>query len=192
MRGTFRAGDCLFIEKKPLKGIRAGDIVVFRNIDIHRDEQDLVHRVVGIEDDGLVTRGDNNWHRDQAVLGAKDLIGAVCRFERNGKNKTVSGGRSGLIRARFLRLRLCFVLLIKWILGFPYYLLRKSKIISCIWHPKINSMVFKTQKGDLIKFIHHGRTVARYWMKSDIFLCKKPYDLIINREDVRGKKGKSE
>jgi len=36
----------------------------------------------------------------------------------------------------------------------------------------------------LVKYICGGRTVARWWPEQDRFECKKPYDLVIRREDL--------
>ncbi len=70
MEPTLQPGDLIVIVKRiSPKDIAVGDVVVYR-----RGGTLIIHRVIRIEGDALITKGDNNWLPDppvkfQAVLG---------------------------------------------------------------------------------------------------------------------------
>ena len=184
MKDTFLPGDCLAVESIPISDIHLGDAVVYREAN-HQDEPDeLAHRVMAIVPDGLVTRGDNNTYNDTTLVTAENLVGRVTHVQRNGKRRVVRGGRRGLLRARILRVRNRIWKLIKYMGSRPYHWLRKSNLIIRLWQPLIIKVRLKTDNGPLVKYICGGRTVARWWPQQDRFECKKPYDLVIRREDL--------
>ena len=103
MEGTFRFGDGLIIEPVPLKDVRPGDIVVYRRSDHDGAEGDLVHRVISVRPEGLVTQGDNNYRPDNTLVNEGNLKGRVRYAERNGRRIPVSNGLTSLFRVRVRR-----------------------------------------------------------------------------------------
>jgi signal peptidase I len=103
MAGTFRPGDYLAIEPVRVADVRHGDVVVYRGQKEAGESEEIVHRVVAITPDGLVTRGDNNPRVDDMPVSQEALLGRVTHVERAGRVHPVWGGRWGLLRLRALR-----------------------------------------------------------------------------------------
>jgi hypothetical protein len=186
MAGTFRPGDCLIVESIPLADIGPGDIVIYRGGDRAVAEEAMVHRVIAVTPGGLITRGDNNAHMDEAPVTGDNLIGRVARVERDGKAQRVHGGWWGLLRARIRYTRNRVVPTIRRVIirpgRRPYGWLRESGLVAHLWRPSIVKLRLTNKNGSLLKFVHKGRTVATWWFEPELFHCHRPYDLVIWRE----------
>jgi len=178
MKGTFKPGDKLFVEKLPLSQIKRGDAIIFSNKNKSKDEF-VVHRVVNKGPGGLVTRGDNNPYQDKELVTEENVIGKVARRERNGKIYKVWGGGLGILKAKALHGRIQAIRVLKNFLGKPYRILKKSGIIPRIWRPEIETIHFETRDGPLIKYVHKGKTVAMHWTDKNGWWYRQPYDFII-------------
>ena len=178
MAGTFRAADCLKIENLPMAKARIGDTIVFRQKN-EASENDLVHRIIAISKEVMITRGDNNPRNDEESVTAGNLIGKVTHYERNGKIHKVWNGRLGMMRARVLHGRLYGIKALKFFLRKPYRLIKNTGIVAKIWQPEIETIYFATQDGPLIKYVYRGRTVANCWTKTNRWWFKRPYDFVI-------------
>ena len=73
---TIKAGEKLLVQTKFFKDLTKGDIVVRR-----MNGKLIAHRVVGYENDSIITQGDNSFKRD-FLMYKDDYIGLVI-----GKNK---------------------------------------------------------------------------------------------------------
>lgn len=185
MRGTFRTGDCLTVEPVSFDNIYKGDVVVFCGLNESGETKELVHRVMTVSPESLITRGDNNPYIDITVVTPDILVGRVTHVERDGKKRRIHGGYLGLMRARILHAWLHVRRLIGIVLGIPYRWLRKSDLVSMLWRPVIKKIHFKTDNGPLIKYIYGKRTVARWWPEEGRFECRKPYDLVLHCPDSK-------
>ena len=183
MLGTFRLGDRLPVETASLDEIRPGDVVALRVACPSGAAEELVHRVVGLQPGGLVTRGDNNRCNDSSLVTAETLLGRVTRVERGGRLRPVRGGRLGLARARLLHARIHVRALAIRLGRGPYGWLRRRGWVSRLWRPQITRLRVATDKGPLVKYLSAGRTVARWWPEQNRFECERPYDLVIARPD---------
>jgi hypothetical protein len=187
MGGTFRPGDCLTVVTVPLADVRPGDVVVYRGPNHRGEAEELVHRVVAASPGGLVARGDSNLRADATLVTADTLLGRVTHVERDGRTRPVRGGRLGLLRARVLHARRrvwrhVWRLLV--LVGRrPYRRLRESGLIARLWRPAVIKIRLATENGPLVKYVCGGRTVARCWPAEGRFECRKPYDLVLRRED---------
>ncbi|MBI5303642.1 MAG: signal peptidase I [Chloroflexi bacterium] len=192
MRGTFRLGDRLLIAPMSLGEIRLGDVVVFRATNQRDAADEIVHRVVAITSAGLVTQGDNNPCCDAFPVTADNLIGRVTRAERDGKTRSVRGGRIALARVWLARarrhVRRDAWQLITWSGYRVYRWLRDTRIVARLWHPAITQLTLTTEQGRVVKYVLHGRTIARWWQHTNRFECDKPYDLILSRPDPSGRR----
>jgi signal peptidase I len=181
MSGTLRPGDYLIFTPAPFENIRIGDVVVFHNVRNQVEENDdWVHRVVGIRHEGFVTRGDNNSYNDSVSLTIDNCLGKVTHAVRNGKTRSIMGGRLGFLWARCLHARHPLRNLFRRFLGRYYRWLKTSGLISCLWKPDLRKLSLKTDDGLLIKYVNNGRTVARWWPDQNRFVCRKPFDLVIS------------
>lgn len=181
MSPTFRPGYLLYV-RPTARDICRGDVVVYP----HPFQRSFVtHRVVAVTSTGLITRGDNNSHNDDAAIAPEQVIGRVEMVEENGRLKHVVGGQWGLLFARLgWNVRQAGV----WFrrtFGGPYRLLRRSGIVRRLWHPSIIQLRITSERGALIKYVCGGRVVARWWQQQNRFECDKPYDLVIPRPDEK-------
>ncbi len=175
MGGTFRDGDCLFVEVKAFESLQPGDVVAYRE-----DEKAVAHRIVERDAVGWITQGDGNRLRDRRVLRPARLIGQVAEYERNGIRYPVAGGPAGLRRARWLHVlargrRMSF-----FCLAPPYRLLRASRVTRLFWRPEFVHLRLAGNDGGILKFIHRDRTVACWFAGENRWVCRKPYDLVLD------------
>ncbi|MFO7685067.1 MAG: S26 family signal peptidase [Desulfobacterales bacterium] len=178
MRGTFKPGDKLIIEKIPYKRIKKGDLIVFGRKG--GDEDDfVVHRVVDTISNSLVTRGDNCSGNDKDLASEEIIVGRVIEFDRLGKVRKARNGRIGALRAAMLHGRLQLSKSLKFFLKKPYLIIRKSGLIAKIWQPEIDVFQFETSNGLLVKYVHNDRTVAICWAGENRWWLKRPYDLVL-------------
>jgi len=177
MKGTFKPGDKLFIEKVPIGQINRGDLIIFTRA-FEKKSDFIIHRVADIVPDGLITRGDNCRERDFGLVTEKKIIGRVILFERREKSYGAQNGLLGLLRAKALHGRIHVARAMKFFLRKPYILTRNSGIIKKFWHPEIEIIHFKNPDGSLEKYLHRGRTVAIHWSKNDRWNLKRFYDFI--------------
>lgn len=179
MKGTFKPGDKLIIEKVSFKQIKKGDIIIFRRT--QEDQSDfIVHRVVGITPNGLVTRGDNCLANDRELVIDENIVGRVIKFDHQGNVGQTRNGRAGAFRAALLQKRMQLIKLVKFFLRKPYLAIKKSGLIAIIWHPEIDVLRFDTPDGPLVKYVHEEKTVAICWTDKNRQWQKRPYDFIIN------------
>lgn len=68
---SFDAGSFIITKKKSFESVELNDVVVFS-----KDNILIVHRVIEITNEGLVTKGDNNGSKDQGYV-TKDNFKAV-------------------------------------------------------------------------------------------------------------------
>jgi hypothetical protein len=189
MLSIFCPGDYLIIEPANIAAIRPGDVVVFQGLDRSGESDDVVHRVVAVTPDGLVTRGDNNPQVDDALVTQDNLLGRVTHVEREGRARPVPGGWGGLLRARTLRVwarvRRRGWQLLRLVGRWPYRLLRKSGLTQPVWRPTITRIRIETEHGPLVKHLCGTQTVAWWWPETGRFRCRRPYDLVIHQPSRR-------
>jgi hypothetical protein len=89
------------VEVEPCVQVRAGDVLLFKSGD-----KLVIHRVVAVRSDGLVTRGDHNNHADACLLAPRDIMGRVVAACRGNQRRRIHGGRRGhlfVLQMRILR-----------------------------------------------------------------------------------------
>jgi len=94
MSPTLRPYDLVEAEACPLSRFRRGDIAVFR-----KDGEccAIVHRVVEVRPDRLLTRGDNGHDIDPWPIRAHEILGRAVAVHRAGRRITLVGGACGLL-----------------------------------------------------------------------------------------------
>ncbi len=180
MCGTFRDGDCLWVDNTPYNEYQLGDVVAYRE-----DEKTVSHRIVGRTPAGWVTQGDANRWSDRRVLRAEEMIGRVVAMERAGVRRSVVGGAAGLRRARWLHVR---ARLRRWACEClaPFYrLLRATHLVRFLWHPsvlrlKLVMLAEDSSHETCIKYLVRGRAVACWFPAEQRWSCRKPYDLVLS------------
>lgn len=187
MKGTFRPKDCLVVTHVGLDDIQCGDIVVFSKSQSPTDNR-IVHRVIKIVPNGLITQGDFNSSRDAMAVLDEDIVGRVTYVERNGRRRAVHGGRYGVLRGQILHIwgpfwwrtrRFVFRRLIAPLGRRWYRRLRESGLVARIWRPTITKTYQDTPGGPMVKYRCGDRTIGYWWPERKYLKCYKPYDLII-------------
>lgn len=179
MKGTFCAGDRLIIMPVPLESIIIGDVIVYQKINYLGGVDEVVHRVVDINESGILTRGDNNLFYDLCPVQVEKIVGKVVAVEGKEKKQIVWGGNLGLWKAKLRWFWLRIDHWFRWLFRNPYHWLRSSKIVLMFWQVKIEKVNMKTELGLLVKYVCNGRTVATWEPSHKRFDCRKPFDLVI-------------
>ena len=178
MKGTFKPGDRLAIETIPYERIQKGDLVIFSMKG--GDEDDfIVHRVVDLAANGLVTRGDNCRARDRDPVSMEKIVGRVTRYDRRGKTRKAWSGWPGRLRAMMLHGRVQAFGAVKLIFRKPYRIIRATGLLAGFWHPEIEALLFESPHGPLEKYVHKEKTVGTCRIGKNRCWIRRPYDLII-------------
>jgi len=77
MLPTLEGGDLVVIQNVPVNQIHVGDIVVYNSL-CSTGGESVVHRVINITSEGLITKGDNNPYTDQSSGIASGPIIQQC------------------------------------------------------------------------------------------------------------------
>jgi signal peptidase I len=179
MAPLFKPGDFLCAHSSVFGDILLGDIVIIQWEGNLGCLEYVVHRVVLVKQDYLVTQGDNNLCPDSQLVTHDNFVGLVNSYERQGHVYLVKGGVIGLFYARLIHARNYIWLFIK-ILGWRIYrLIYQSGWVARVWRPAIIQLRLTTDKGILIKYYHGNRTVAHWWPEKKYFDACKPFDLVI-------------
>ncbi len=184
MRGTFRPGDGLVIAAVGVAAVRCGDVVVFASQNGVAESRDVVHRVVRVVAEGLITRGDGNHFVDPEPVTAANLVGVVTHARRGRRLLAVAGGARGTWRARIQRLRALARRVLGRVARRPYHALRVSGLVRRVWRPKIRVLVVRYEHGPVAKVLVGRRSVAAMSLATGRFVCRKPYDLVLRRKDL--------
>jgi len=184
MAGTFRPGDRLTVVPSPLADLCPGDVVIYRALDEQGKDDEVAHRIVSRTPAGLIVRGDGNSSADATTVTATNLVGKVTLYERDGRTWRVQGGRRGLLHLRVLSCRRRVWRLVGRVGRGPYRWLRESGLAARIWRPRLIRVRVATNEGPLVKFVRGTKTVGKWWPERDRWWCRKPYDLVLRREEM--------
>ena len=77
MAPTFTCNDMLWAYRPDEKEISVGDIIWYKNT----KGEDVLHRVIGIENDKYIMKGDSNWEIDKYKPTYKDIMYKVIKIE---------------------------------------------------------------------------------------------------------------
>lgn len=178
MRPLLSPGDVVLCSARPFSSLRKGDVVVVGPGD---GQALVIHRVVRILPDGrLVTRGDRCPKEDSEPVGPGEYVcTAVARERGYGAARPVLGGRAG-----FLQAAACMVLhrarkAAGRVLPSPRG--PAARIARALWKPRIERLVTNGEHGPETRFVHMGRTVARWIPALDAFHCRRLYALVLDR-----------
>ncbi len=185
-RGTsmyplFRNGDLLLVE--PLCGVcpENGDIAVF-SCDSSSVDDAIVHRVVDISSDGILTKGDNNGDIDPWVLPLSSITGRVTGFYRDRRFYAVRGGFRG--RFRHVAVQVCRGMVFggKSVFRGGYHLLGRTPVFGSLLRGSLQPKVlrFAGQGGDELHLMVGGLLAGRCFAGSDRWHIRPPFRLFVD------------
>ena len=108
-----------------------------------------------------------------------NIIGKVIKYDRMGKTCKAWNGGLGRLNALMHHFRQHIIRIIKFFFRKPYCMIRKSGIVTKLWHPEIEIIHFDTPNGPIVKYMHKGKIIAIYWAEKDSWKFRRPYDLLI-------------
>jgi len=107
MYPTLRAGDGLKLEPyKNVSEVRVGDVISYP---YPGRPYDVVHRIIKLSADGVITRGDNNNKIDPYVVPYDEIIGKVTATKRKTRMITIKGGGTGFAIHKIMLFRKYFM-----------------------------------------------------------------------------------
>ena len=77
MYPTLEEGDMVVVSNVPYSSLKVGDIIVY-DPPCSNTGNSVIHRIVGINSSGLITKGDNNQATDQIERIASGPVTASC------------------------------------------------------------------------------------------------------------------
>jgi signal peptidase I len=177
MNPTLEVGDGLHVVPYMDQPIRRGDIVVFRRSD---QAQFIVHRIVQISEAGIRTRGDNNNLIDPWLLRAEEIVGRAVAINRKGKNRSLAGGKTGLVVAQFLWLRRWLLAGLRARLQPGYRRLAATGLFYGWLKPPPQAVWFHRDHGPEVQLIWRRRLIGRWPAKSATWEIRPPYRLFLD------------
>lgn len=183
MHPTLREPEMLEVLPCRERPIRRGDVVIFPR---EAPANLLVHRVIAVRPEGIVTRGDNCRGADAFVTPHHAVIGRVVASWRGNRRRTVAGGYPGLIRHYVLRLM---------------RLLRKAAVLCCgnlyralagkgwvarrlpvMLRPKV--VRFEKQGETILRILFRGKVIGRYDNSLRRWIIRRPFRLLVDEAAV--------
>lgn len=111
---------------------RKGDVIAIRG---HDTASSIIHRIVAITPEGLITQGDNNQQRDEGITQPSEVLGYISCIQRGNRQIPIQSGYAGYLV--FVWSRICSTTRSwgKYILNYPYQYLVASQIFMRIASP---------------------------------------------------------
>lgn len=185
MYPTLRSIDNIITEKyKKRNEIRIGDVIVYP----HPDKTfDVVHRIVEIKDDGVITRGDNNNKIDPYVVKFEDIKGKIIAITRGKKSIAIAGGGPGYIIHRIMLIRKYTVFCFKFPISKLSAIITDSGIFNFL-DPlfKVKIVYVRGKNGgskEILKF--RNRAIGKRCEQNNEWFIKFPYKFFIKKERLK-------
>jgi hypothetical protein len=183
MNPTFCPGDGLKVVPYDGREICCGDIVAFPDPSGNRN---VVHRVIGVDSEGIRTQGDNNNNIDPWVLQSEDIIGRVVSANRGNKVLAIVDGKAGVLLSSILRkkrdlLKRSFIILhpiYRWLAG--------TGLFQTLFLPLICPRVrcFNRYGGTELHLVLRSWRIGRRLPGSDEWDIKRPFRLFVDVDSL--------
>jgi signal peptidase len=184
MNPTFLPGDGLKVAPYDGRGICCGDVVVFPDPNGNRN---VVHRVVGVDSEGIRTKGDNNNKVDPWVLKPEDIIGRVISAHRGNRSLTVVDGKAGVLLSLILRKKRDLLKRLFIILHPLYRWLAGTGLFQTLFLPVIRPRIrcFNRCGGTELHLVLGSWRIGRRLPESDEWDIKRPFRLFVDVEKLK-------
>jgi len=180
MNPTLKPGDGLelYTYMGPAE-IRVGDVIAYPH---PSRTVDVVHRIIEIRRDGVITRGDNNNRIDPYTVRFEDIIGKVIAAKRKNRLIPVKGGKTGFYIHKLMLLRKYFMLYGLTPLSFFSDIIAASGIFN-IFHPvfKLRIIHINGEYQRQLILVSGNRAIGRQLPGSGEWQIRFPYKYFINK-----------
>ena len=180
MNPTLKGGDGLDLYTyRNRSEIRVGDVIVYPH---PFGTVDVVHRIIKIRHDGVITRGDNNNKIDPYTVGFDDIIGKVLAVKRKSRLIPVQGGKTGFCIHKLMLFRKYFIQYGLAPLRFVSNIIAASGIFH-IFYPVFNLRIIHINGGQQKQLIlvSGTRVIGKQTDKSGEWLIRFPYKYFISK-----------
>ncbi len=178
-------GDAEVIEVLPYgeAPVRPGDVVYFR---VPGKDHWVVHRVIRLRPEGIITRGDNNPTDDISRLQKSDIIGRVIAARRKRGRQGIWNGRRGLLLSRWLRGRAAARRSLAGVLRPAYHWLARRKfwpsLLPAAWRPRL--VTFQSGPRRTAQLMMGRHRVGFYSPELGRWRIKVPFRLFVTEASL--------
>ncbi len=161
MKPLFRPGDGIIVDAEvSFDKLKVGDVICFDKPD--QSGITVVHRIVRITPDGVITRGDNNSDYDPYIVTAAMRPQLVKWLKRGSKTYPVANGWRGICLHRYHLLRRRILLLSLPLLRRLYLMLVELELLSRfkILNDKLTLAGFKGARGRVEFIMLNHRSIG--------------------------------
>lgn len=181
MHPMFKDGDEMYV--RPYNGARIyrGDVVVFS---WPNNSRKVVHRVVRVGQNSIITRGDNNRDIDTQSSEFSRVLGRVEYAKRNGSIYRVRGGLFGMAYVFPWRIVRWLDRWASFFLHYPYRFLANTRMLSRMPYirSKIKVVSFKRGSSEELQLLFGARVVGRKLSTMSQWWIKRPFRLLVDED----------
>lgn len=183
MRPTLLTGDVLHVAPYGDRPLRRGDVIAAVS---SGSELPIAHRIIAIDGDAVMVKGDNNVTVDSLVINRSDVMGKVTHAERRGVIRPVHGGMAGRGVARLAAARSNVRRMIGGLAAVAYHRLSCSGALyglgSLLIRPKA-ARFMKDGKPEY-KLFYGSYLIGRYKAEEACWALKRPFHVFIDPDTL--------
>lgn len=180
MNPTLRAPDLLeVVPYLSVEIIRPGDVIFYQP---PGSTPEVVHRVIRIAPDGIITRGDNNRRQDDYRIQPEHITGRVVAAHRGPKRRLIQGGYRGMARHYLLINRRFASHMTACALGPLYRGIARSGIIRRLIPRRFAVRVvrFQNENKSVLRLVFCGHVIGEYSPLQQCWQIQRPFRLIVD------------
>ena len=189
MNATLKPGDGLKLYTYGDRAeIRVGDVIVYPH---PFGTVDVVHRIIKIRHDGVITRGDNNNKIDPYTVRFDDIIGKVIAAKRRDRLIPIKGGKTGFCIHKLMLFRKYFILYGLRPLAFVSTIVAEAGVFN-VFHPLFNLKIIhikRNHKRQLL-LVSGNNAIGRQLEESGEWQIRFPYKYFINKRRLHNSQPK--
>ena len=160
--------------------MKRGDVVVIQPTD--GEEQKVIHRIVTIKGQAIITQGDNNLERDREDLAPSNILGYVTSVRRRNQHLKIQQGMVGYIRFLWIHSQKKLYADLLRSLRYPYQWLYSSESVIRVFSRFLNyrTVVYDgSEKSEIHLFIGPFQ-IGRLRHGSNSWEIMPPFRLMID------------
>ena len=181
---TLKTGDVLRVVQYSPRKIIAGDVIAFHS---PNGRAIIVHRVIGVDQIWIQTKGDNNLRNDDWILSPNDILGRIVSVRRGEKNIIILSGFWGQKYVFAVRVLKRIIGVLNSIMLSPAYnWLSETGTFERQFSRRISTRLccFKRGNGLEQQLIFGRRVIGRLLPGQKQWYIKRPFRLIVDEKSL--------